>query len=416
MALLAYALTTVNKLRSYMGSTVASEELLSVYHDGTGGVTSATVQVTATQITAIDNISGTTNLVFTANTTIDAMVTAINAISSGWQAAAVGAAGDAASSGLDARASVDALLVANQQFLAGENDALFVDAINAATEEIEEWTSRRFASTVYNQLFNGTGRRRLNVRQYPIIDVARVSVGRRDAFRIINNSTDNADAIVSLDGLNLTLEIVGGADAGTDTVSYTGATQIGAFITSINAIGKQWVATIETDADATWLVDDLFQFEGRNARRNELSMRMPDQSVRSFDVDAAIGQLVRTNVGRSTELLGPQFLRHGGNAATPWELRPFTAESGGPFWPEGVFNVYVRYTAGFATIPADLEMMANRVAAGHIRMGKRDQTLQSESVSGYSYTRATDDMPLNDSIKQSLTKYKRMWASAVAEV
>ena len=414
MALLPYALTTVDKLLSYMGTVAVSEELFTVYHDGTGGATQAEIDITSSKITLVTNIEA--NLVTVATfPTIQAVVDEINTFS-GWVAAVLAGRGAALTADLDPLGSTSVFLLAGQKHITGLNLATFQDAINAATEEIETLTSRRFALTTYNQLFNGSGRRRINLRHFPVTNIDRVAVGRRDAFRIKNDSTDAADANVSIDGSNMVLEIVGGANAGTDSVAYTTTTTLAAFITSINAIGKAWVATIETDADGTWLVDELFQFEGRNALRNELSIAMADQSLRSYDIDAPIGQIVRTNVGRSTELLGPQFLRTGGHAFTPWELRPLTAESAGPFWPEGVFNVYVRYTAGFATIPADIEMIANRVAAAIVRMRKRDPTLQSESMSGYSYTRAADDAPLTDSIKKQLQKYKRIWAGPVADV
>jgi hypothetical protein len=49
-------------------------------------------------------------------------------------------------------------------------------------------------------------------------------------------------------------------------------------------------------------------------------------------------------------------------------------------------SMVVQYTAGYATVPYDIEQTVQEVAAAMFRSRKRDETLNSESLGDYSYT------------------------------
>lgn len=56
--------------------------------------------------------------------------------------------------------------------------------------------------------------------------------------------------------------------------------------------------------------------------------------------------------------------------------------------PSAVKSVLVEYTAGYATVPDDIEQACIEVAAMMYRDRRRDSGLASESLGDYSYTRS----------------------------
>ena len=67
----------------------------------------------------------------------------------------------------------------------------------------------------------------------------------------------------------------------------------------------------------------------------------------------------------------------------------------------------IDYTAGYATIPADIEQAATSVAARLYQGSARDAALSSESLGGYSYSvRAAAEV---DSLeREMLAPYRRI--------
>lgn len=63
-----------------------------------------------------------------------------------------------------------------------------------------------------------------------------------------------------------------------------------------------------------------------------------------------------------------------------------------PCWVEGNDNFRVIYTAGYSTIPADLVLAVCKLVDLMFAERKAGGAMQSESIGGYSYTRATQEM------------------------
>lgn len=404
MALVAYALTTVNKLLSFMGQVLPEEDLLRVHHPGTG-VTSATVAVTATEITLVTNL-GTDNVLFTANATTTAMAAAINALSGDWSATVISGRGASNPADLSLLSATSAFLIAAEQYLIGLNQFSYQQAINAATEMIERFTGRRFAQTVYEVKVSGTGRRELSLPEFPIILVSRVASGYREFLSVNNSSTDATQATAVVTATQLNLVVFGGANDSNASIVLSSSPTVAALITTINALGNGWTATIAPGLDGAILSTDLFEHDQRSALNQVLSLRGSEETLNNYEVDAKAGILLLTS--------GPDPSRFSGATAfgffgriTPFELRPITARGSGPFWREGFLNYFVRYTAGYNSIPDDLEFFGNQVAANILRAGRRDTTLSSESLDGYSYS-TKGEPPLTEEIKKGLVSYKTL--------
>src|ERR1700693_2984505 len=55
-------------------------------------------------------------------------------------------------------------------------------------------------------------------------------------------------------------------------------------------------------------------------------------------------------------------------------------------WPVGINNFRIQYTAGFATVPEDVQQAVTELVAGWFAERGRDMSLQSEDTGTYKYT------------------------------
>lgn len=388
MSLNSNALTTVNDLVAYMAHTLPAEEMLSIYHPGAAGQTAATVEVTilGTLVLVITGgpYAGTETLTLSTYATITALKTAIDALSDTWVATILGTGNDDPTK-LDVLAATDANLAANIQYLAGVSTDVMEQAINAASDKIEDWCSRTFAATDYTHLYSGTGQKQLRLRHSPVNTISRVAIGKQPGLNIKNTSTDAIQANVSLTSTTITLTVVGGANEGTDTVTHT-ADSLDTTVTEIVALGNGWTAEVATGADDDWLTADLFEFAARDALGAFLTCYLPEESIEDYEVDKPAGILVRGLGGDARYIRGSGGWGWGYSGTTPWELHALTAMTAGPIWPERMYNVYVSFNAGWSTVPSDVKRACNELAKNILHAAKRDGSLTSESVEGHSYT------------------------------
>src|SRR5207245_10882303 len=78
--------------------------------------------------------------------------------------------------------------------------------ITAASRAIRRFCRRDFTQTTYDELYSGTGDRRLYLRQFPLISVQSCRYRPVTVLKIINSlaSTSQARVVVSSTGLTLT--------------------------------------------------------------------------------------------------------------------------------------------------------------------------------------------------------------------
>lgn len=297
--------------------------------------------------------------------------------------------------------TISAFGLASEQFLAGADTYRYEQAINAASDIMERWCARTFASTAYRQMFNGPGRGKLRVRQFPIVSVARVAIGRAEGLKIKNTSTDAKEATVSNDLTNLTLTIVGGANDSTaspDTVAISTNT-VTQLVAAIIAVGKNWTAEAVSSTTGNWPGTELFKHEAIGCLTSYTSLFGPDEMEDDIRVDHDSG-IIRRAFGRE-----PFFSLHR-RRHYPTHVAP-AVELGGDLWPPGQLNVFVSYTAGYATVPDDLARLCDELSATILRAGTHDSNLISESVQGYSYTNAGNGW-MSEGFQLRLNAFKAM--------
>ena len=100
-------------------------------------------------------------------------------------------------------------------------DTLLGALITAYSEMIEKYCRRRFVSASYDELYDGTGGRRLLLRQYPIQSVQSVRYRPVTVLKVTNTTAANVQARVSV--LSTGLQLVS-VNAGVKTTVTAGLT------------------------------------------------------------------------------------------------------------------------------------------------------------------------------------------------
>lgn len=394
-------------------------DLLTVYHDESASATAATVQVTSTTITLVITggaNAGTDAIKFSDYLTVTLMVAAINALNEGWVATAL-QAGSEATTGLTEVAATSAFGATNTQYLRGSSDYIQEQAINAASNQIERVCNRSFASASYRQLYDGTGMPRLVLRQRPVTAVSRVSVGVDNALKVRNTSTDARTATVSNDLTNVTLTIIGGANAGSDDVAISTNT-IAALATAIEAIGKNWDAEAVNATAGAWPATELLKHEAYLCMTNFATLLVPGEPAEiNYDLHKEAGYLVRS--GGTNRGLHSGYIWHTGYGAwIPNMNSPRMPPNPGGFygghWSNGV-SVIVSYTGGYSSTPPDIEQICNELASNVIRRGTRDTSLGSVSSPDFSWS-AVASAAMTEEMRKALSPYKINLAPSTVDV
>lgn len=343
------ALTSLASLKAHLGLGPADiiVDAFSIYHDGSSGATAATVEVTdAALILTITGGAneGTQTLDFATSTTVGDLLAAVAALDIGWVTTSY-VNPSSTSSDLVRLASADALTASNEQRITIEDNCTLADLINAATLTIERTLNRKFKSQLHVEDVRATQSGELILRNPPIIDVRRVSWGRRDAIIVQNTSSDAASASVrlSVSAAEITLTIIGGTNDGSDTIDLTSSTTLTAVVTAIDAVGKGWSATIGSSQTgfgnhpSGWLLDA----GGKECLRQNVYLQIPEEPLsehRIYDVENGI-----VNVVSSLD-------RVSGYGDAPW-----TQVSRYGDYSDLGRHYTVEYTGGWATVPADVE-------------------------------------------------------------
>ena len=217
-------------------------------------------------------------------------------------------------------------------FTSGEDDTID-ELIAAVSKAIQRYCRREFDSQTFDQLYNGTNDCILPLREFPIISVARVAYGPATVLTVTNTSASNQRATVAVTSTGLSLVRVASGVASTSTPTFAANVTLSALAAAINALGNGWAASVPAGY-GDHASADLRATQGAfNAKNVSAELRLHTHELTAYEVDAEKGWLIR---GYSD----PDF------------------EDQGAVWYGG-WNYYrVIYTAGFATVPEDVQQAA----------------------------------------------------------
>lgn len=239
----------------------------------------------------------------------------------------------------------------------GDDDTLIGLLINRATELIQSYTKRTLISATFREIQNG-GDNVINLREYPVTDIDFFSVGRDDAIRIVNESSDAYRASVSVEDSTLsaptmTLKVRGGTNDGSSSITLSDHSNLAALAVVINALGTGWTATTQSSIFDLYDPIELLPVGSREALTQAACLQVPAEPRSNYETDLSAGMIV---VGWNT--------------------------------PNGQNNVIIKYTAGYSTTPADLEQACIDVVKLMYETRNQTSGLDKEKLGDYSYQKS----------------------------
>ena len=266
------------------------------------------------------------------------------------------------------------------------DDTAINTLITACSRAIMRYCKRSFIQDTYDELYSGRAERALHLRNYPLISVQSVRYRPVTVMKITRTdsqtSTPQARVEVLATGLRLTRITSGVKTQTTAGLTFAGNVTISALGAAVNAAddGKwQWASS----GYDTWPSGDLYcpngstqDYTGTNAGQGALQcvagsfaeLKMHTYELQGWQMNERSGALLRAIPYTDPELLHPEDL----------------------IWPIGVNNFRVQYTAGYVTIPEDLQEACAQLVAYHFRLGPRE----------------TPDVPIPPAIAQYLAVYR----------
>lgn len=233
-------------------------------------------------------------------------------------------------------------------------DVLLTELINQVSLEIERVTGRQFAARDYREWLNGANQRELVLPHFPVQQMTRIAWGAAQAMSVSYNGAGiRANASVykspeSADAGGLRLVTVSTAGVKTATnLSFATYGSVTALATAVNLISG-WSATTVTNVPT----GDLVPSGGEDARGRSVFFNYPDVDEYAYSVDYERGLV--------------QFDRYGSGA---WPFACHGQGVGVSGWrepaamPRGFQHVLVEWRAGYETIPADVQGVANYLVA-----------------------------------------------------
>ena len=228
-----------------------------------------------------------------------------------------------------------------------DDDTLIGSLVTRATSAIERYCDRTLRSATYREFYDGTGTNDLALKEYPITAVTLLSTSRQDAARITNANSDAYNAYMTVDATSMSLVVVGGANAGTDTLTLASYT-ITELVAAINALGTGWTATNDNSLLGVWESAEILPCDGLEALDSYVYAQLPYEPRYDFKL---------------YENQGTIYLPGG--------------------FPIGHQNIIVRYTAGYTTTPADLEQICIDLVLTYYRSRKTDTSVAAEKLSDH---------------------------------
>ncbi|MCI0462854.1 MAG: hypothetical protein L0Z62_38395 [Gemmataceae bacterium] len=269
------------------------------------------------------------------------------------------------------------------------DDSTINALISACSRAIQKYCRRDFVATAYDELYNGTGQGRLVLRQYPILSVESVRYRPVTVLQIQNTTTStNQQARVSVTATGLQLvRVASGVKAVDTSITWATYPTLTAVAGAINALGNGWSAQVVGEY-TNWPSADLRLPQGALTAWGQFAeLKMHTYELAGYQIDERRGWLLRAIPYTDPELLHPEDL----------------------VWPAGINNFRIQYTAGYNTIPEDVQEACAEWVANRFFLTMRDPGLARQTIerSG-SYT--VEELSLHPprSVAALLAPYRRL--------
>jgi hypothetical protein len=274
-----------------------------------------------------------------------------------------------------------AQLAAGGRVLTAAQTTALPSKITEASAAVRRWCGDRdFTRTTYDEAYRPSLDGMVDLRQFPVNKVLRVSGGRTTGIAIANTSTttnlrptagftSTGDEATGLTFTGLALvATTGGVDVEID-VPYSASPTLGQLAASVNALGNGWQATVPASL-TSWPSADLVGGDvAQDATGTGAELKVFAEVIGGCRVDRRTGELKVGIGGGSSSVDGPRW----GPYQDPADFD----------WPG---KVRVVYDAGFDAIP-DLVQQGTAIVVGkYLDDLARDLAITSETIGRGNYT------------------------------
>jgi hypothetical protein len=295
----------------------------------------------------------------------------------------------------------------------GSQDNTIDAMIAAASAAIRKYCKRDFSLGACDEVYNGNGDRRLLLRQYPIQSVESVRYRPVTVLKVTNTLAANVQARVAVWSNGIQLVSINAGVKTTvpsTTLSFASYPTLTSMANAITAQANGWSAQVVGDSTnyGSWASADLYwtpMFGDGLSNQGSMStvvgsgsgsfaeLKMHTYELQGFQFDSR-GWLLRAIPYTDPELLHPEDL----------------------IFPYGINNFRIQYTAGYATIPEDVQEACAEWTAELYWMSQRDPAATSvalqSSVStayGKAFTGSTKVLSAHpsDYVRRLLAPYRR---------
>ena len=290
----------------------------------------------------------------------------------------------------------------NRQITDTTYDTIYQVWLTAASVWIEKYCKRTFYVKAFDELYNGSGAKRLLLREYPVQLVTSVRCRPTTVLKIKNTApTTNQRATVRVTSTGLTLIRVASGVSTTLTsgLDFAGNPTIDNLVTAINAAAGNYSATRTGDATdyGKWPSADLYHAPAYG-----------DGLSSAGSMDCANNRFAELKL-HTQEVSNFEWDPRG------WLLRATSYEDADDFeedryiWPEGTNNYRVQYTAGYTTIPEAVQEACAILTSQWWSLGNRDPNQLNTVTSTTGTGVVPSDPPA--SVLQLLQPYRRLIVS-----
>ena len=232
-----------------------------------------------------------------------------------------------------------------------DDDTLVGLLIARATAAIELFCQRTLVSEDHRDYYNGDGSSDLILRNYPVTKVQLLSGSIQVGFSLTNTSTDAYHAMVTVSETEIRLLVQGGTNADDTSLTLADYSTLTLLFAAITAMDKGWGMLQNTSINVWSPAELLPTVKGSSCLNEYSSVYLPDDPLSEYTVNAKAGII---------HLFGR--------------------------FADSFQGITIRYTAGYSSIPADLEQICIDLVANYYNSRKTNNTLKSEKMGDYSYT------------------------------
>src|SRR5262249_8810991 len=222
-----------------------------------------------------------------------------------------------------------------------------------------------FVSDSYDELYSGRAERQLFLRNLPLQSVKSVRYRPVTVLKITNNLANTPQARVTVTSTGLTLVRVTNGVTTTDTsITFAGNVTLSAVQNAVNALSASGWSAASQGYD-NWPSADLYC---PNGSTTDFTQGNAGQGA----LQCVSGSYAELKM-HTYELQGYQINeRHGGLLRAIPYLDPDPPHPKDLIWPRGVNNFRIQYTAGYATVPEDVQEACAQLVAVHFKMDPRE--------------------------------------------